>query len=73
MRALKKQRMYGLGTFVLKLPGDIGEIIVSKKQSTFYTNVLSKGVDFNWQTRFGYTFHFRNFAEVRRLARYVQF
>jgi len=31
--------MRGLGTFVLKLPGDIGEIIVSKKQSTFCTNV----------------------------------
>gem|GEM_PF-5530751 len=28
-----------LGTFVLKLPGDIGKIIVSKMQSTFCTNV----------------------------------
>ena len=28
---------YGLGTFVQKLPGDIGKIIVSKMQSTFCT------------------------------------
>ena len=30
----------GLGTFVLKLPGNIGKIIVSKMQSAFCTNMF---------------------------------
>jgi hypothetical protein len=33
----------GLGTFVLKLPGDIGKINVSKMKSTFCTNVPMSG------------------------------
>ncbi len=32
-----------------------------------------KGVDFNRESRFGYAFHFCNFAEVRKVARQLQF
>ena len=31
------------------------------------------GVDFYWQSRFGYTFHFLNFGQVRRVARFLSF